>query len=577
MKNNWLGILLSGLLLGASFPPSPLPWISWIAWIPLLIVLYRLPEKAEEDSLGYWLRIPLVFLWRTITFQYFYRASSRQLPLKREISKTHQAFRYLFVCFFLWNIITCYWLMLTALSVSTDEAFTSFLAGFVASLINPLMMCVPILIWTKFQNRLNAGLSAVFFIACWMSFEYLHFHWDLSWSWITLGNAFTAAPIFIQYAEFTGVLGISLWILIINILFYYSWNNRHSIAKAGIYCLTGLVLGFLPLLLNIWILNPARDVFQRSGTLNARIVQPNIDPYYKFDTDGLDQQLNTFYRLADKPGADTIDLVVFPETAIPEAVWTQDLASSEPLKGFWTLVSRYPRMGILTGLTELRFFAQGPLPPTARPTEGGHYDYCNSAVLIGSSNMRTYQKAWLVPMVERVPFLDQLSFLKDYNIDIGGGFGSYGKSDSAFNLYTRQDVPIGVMICYESAFPDHAIGYTQQGAQVLSVITNDGWWKQSSGYIQHAGLSVLRAIENRREIIRSANTGTSLFVDVYGNRYQDTPWWQEAVIDRKVNLYTDKTFFVRNGPYLGKIAFVLLIVLLIYSLFASGTRQSGTE
>lgn len=577
MKNNWLGVILSGLLLGASFPPSPLPWISWIAWIPLLIVLYRLPEKAEEDSFGYWLRIPLVFLWRTITLQYFYRPTSRQLPLKREISKTHQAFRYLFVCFFIWNITTCYWLMLTALSVSTDEAFTSFLAGFVASLINPLMMCVPILIWTKFQNRMSVGLSAVFFTVCWTSFEYLHFHWDLSWSWITLGNAFTSAPNFIQFAEFTGVLGISLWILIINILFYYSWNNRHSIAKAGIYSLTGLAFGFLPLLLNIWILNPTRDVFQPSGTLNARIVQPNIDPYYKFDTDGLDQQLNTFYRLADKPGADTIELVVFPETAIPEAVWTQDLASSEPLKGFWTLVSRYPRMGILTGLTELRFFAQGPLPPTARPTDGGYYDYCNSAVLLGSSRMRTYQKAWLVPMVERVPFLDQLSFLKDYNIDIGGGFGSYGKSDSAFNLYTRQDVPIGVMICYESAFPDHAIGYTQRGAQVLSVITNDGWWMQSSGYLQHAGLSVLRAIENRREIIRSANTGTSLFVDVYGNRYQDTPWWQEAVIDRKVNLFTDKTFFVQNGPYLGKMALWLLIFLLMYALYRGRSIESSNK
>lgn len=561
MKHNWSLVLLSGLLLAAAFPPSPLPWLSWIAWVPLLLVLHQIPEEVEEDTPLYYLRIPFVFLWRTLTLQFLYRKNFRSLPEKRTISRTRQAFRYLYVGFFLWNILTCYWLMLTALSVPTGEGFSSFMAGFFASAANPILMSLPVLIWLRLKDRLSPLLSAALFIALWLSFEFLHYHWDLSWSWITLGNAFTSAPDFIQYIEFTGVLGISCWILILNFLFFHAWTHRHQLISAAGWASAALFSGLLPLLLNVWILNPERAVFQPSGNLNARIVQPNIDPYYKFDTEGLDKQLNTFFRLAGASGADSIDLVVFPETAIPEGVWTHELSSAEVMKGFWTLVARHPRMGILTGITEMRYFERPPIPPSAREIQDGYMDFCNSAVILGSSRMRTYQKSWLVPMVERVPFLDHLDFLKDYNIDIGGGFGSYGKSDSAFNLYTRQDVPVGVMICYESAFPDHVIGYTAQGAQLLSVITNDGWWKQSSGYLQHAGLSVLRAIENRREIVRSANTGTSLFVDVQGRRHQDTQWWEEAVIDRKVNLFTEKTFFVQHGPWLGKLALMVALVL----------------
>jgi apolipoprotein N-acyltransferase len=204
----------------------------------------------------------------------------------------------------------------------------------------------------------------------------------------------------------------------------------------------------------------------------------------------------------------------------------------------------------------------------------GYSDYCNSAVILGSSKMRTYQKSLLVPMVERVPFLDYLTFLKDKNIDIGGGFGSFGKADSIFNLYTRQDVPIGVMICYESTFPDYVRQYTLKGAQALSIITNDGWWQQSSGYIQHAGLAVLRAIENRREIMRSANTGTSLFVDVYGMRHQDTEWWKEAVIDRKINLYTEKTFYVLHGEYLAIIFLFLTAGIWIYAMLTKAHKET---
>lgn len=569
-NNPWKAVFTSALLLAAAFPPMPFPWLIWVAWVPLLVLLDTLPDTGADDVVWLRFRKPFVLLGRVLTFAFLRHPETWKWIEARPVSRTRRGFRYYFFTFLIWNFLTCYWLMLTALRVPTDEAFTSFLAGFVASILNPLFMSAPMLVWLKFHKRLPFVLSALLFIALWMSFEYVHLHWDLSWAWLTLGNSMSAAPDFIQFAEFTGAAGISFWILVINVLLWGAIKGEGVLRWA--LPVIALGIGILPLGLNLWILNPERDVFQPESYLNVRIVQPNIDPYVKFDSEDLDRQLHTFYRLAGAPGADSIQLVVFPETAIPEAVWTHEMSYNESMKGFWTLVALHPQMSVLTGFTELRYFEKPPYPVTARTTDGGKYDYCNSAVILGSARMRTYQKSLLVPMVERVPFLNYLSGLKDYNIDIGGGFGSYGVPDSVFNLHTRQDMPVGVMICYESAFPDHARTYTLKGARLLAVITNDGWWGQSSGYVQHAGLSVIRAIENRRAVVRSANTGISMFVDEKGNRSQETAWWQESIIDAKVPILNARTFYVQHGEYLSKIMLWVSLALSCFALFNSRGR-----
>jgi apolipoprotein N-acyltransferase len=559
MKNNYLKLLISGLLLVLAFPPFPFPFLIWIAGVPLLEVLFSIPtESSSSKEPNRW----NLFL-RKISLQPLWKKGWKT-NLVKGIKPYKMAFRYSYFTFFIWNLGACYWLALTAWHVPTDEAFSSFLAGLVAVLLNPLFMSIPILIWAMLLPRLPIWLKGICLIVFWIGFEFLHYNWDLSWSWLTLGNSFTNFPEFLQYAEFTGVLGVSLWILVLNAFAYSVWVGIKSRRVKGLSIIAFLLIACLPLGLNYWILDANREVFQSSTSMNVRVIQPNIDPYVKFDHDGLEAQLTGFYQLADAPGADTIDLVVLPETAIPEAVWTHEISTSELFKGFWTLVAKYPQLSILTGFTELRQFDSPDVSSASRPFDNGYYDYCNSAVIIGSSQFRTHQKGWLVPMVERIPFLDQLRFLKDYNIDIGGGLGSYGKSDSAKALFTRKGVPVGVLICYESAFGNYAREYPLLGASLLTVITNDGWWGRSSGYIQHAGLSVLRAIENRRCVARSANTGISLFVDEKGNRYKEVDWGMAKAIDKKLPLFTHITFYTQYGDYIGKIA--VMIGLLFWVL-----------
>ena len=174
---------------------------------------------------------------------------------------------------------------------------------------------------------------------------------------------------------------------------------------------------------------------------------------------------------------------------------------------------------------------------------------------------KVYRKGKLVPMVERVPFLSTLRYLKFLKLDPNKTMASYGRPDSLALLYTQSGIPTNLMICYETEFGDHTRRKTLMGAEWMAVITNDGWCQQSSGYVQHAGMSIIRAIENRRALARCANNGRSMLVDAFGNVSQESNWWEEAVIDAKIPRYTYKTFYVRHGDYIGQIAIVLTLLL----------------
>jgi apolipoprotein N-acyltransferase len=180
-------------------------------------------------------------------------------------------------------------------------------------------------------------------------------------------------------------------------------------------------------------------------------------------------------------------------------------------------------------------------------------------------NTDTYRKGRLVPMVERVPFLKVLKSLKFLHIDPAKGLNNYGRPDSLKLLYTQGGIPTNVLICYESAFGDHTRQKTLMGGQWIAMVTNDGWWFQSSGYVQHAGLSVIRAIENRRAIARCANNGRSMVVDAFGHASKATNWWEATVFDATLPLY--KTYYVRHGDFIGRFAVWLTLILVLLGFY----------
>lgn len=569
-------MLLTGLLLAGSFPPSSFNFLIFIAFVPLFVLFETevVPEKVPEDKIFRPFKSSFTVTIRIITLQFLWRRETRFGKVftyrRKLISGNAQLFRYSFTIFLVWNLLCCYWLTFTALGArSVTEMFINATAGILAIGLNPALMSVPFQFYSRIRWILPPAFATLCFIIFWIAFEYLHLNWELSWSWLNLGHALSPWPTWIQYAEFTGVLGITLHILLANYFIYLFYRRiTHKIPNAKLFGGIALLWLCLPFLLNIIILNPDRAVFQSHGSLHVRVIQPNIDPFLKRNYFTPEEQVKHLVELSESEPLDSIDLLVYPETAIPRPVRESSITGSRLLRPLWALVDSND-LGILTGFESYYAYPEGAtIPITARHSARGEWiDNFNAATLLRKDRtIDIYHKGKLVPMVESVPYRALLQKLDVIGLDLVSGMNTYGAQEEIRIFENADSIPIGVMICYDSEFGDHVRKSSLLRAELLTIVTNDGWWGNTSGYIQHAYLTSLRAIENRRAIARSANTGRSLFADVHGNLYQETKFWEDAVIDRVLKLYREKTFYARNGDYLGKIALWMTIVISVLGI-----------
>ncbi len=570
-RKPYLLVLLSAALLGVSFPPSPLNFCIYFAFVPLLLLYEQgvIPETVMEGGVFLPFKRLSIVLWRVLSLQFLWRPALRGKAVLQyaavEISGNAQLFRHTYAAFFIWNLICCYWLMLVALGASTlVEGVVSAVAGVLAIALNPLLMAIPFQFQARLRRYLSPTVAALALLPLWLAFEYFHYHWDLSWPWLTLGNALSYHPAMIQYAEYTGVLGISAHILLCNWLVYVGLRQigRKAILAAALL-VTALAWALLPLLLAAPLTDPERTALQSTDTLHVRMIQPNIDPFALGDELTAEKRIDLYKELILSQPLDSGRIIMLPERAILRAMEPRTMLHGRVLEPFWELVDSF-QVQILTGLEDFKNFEDTITAPISaresyRMVAGKrqlvysvHY---NSAWIINiSRSTQLYRKGKLVPMVERVPFLRGLRWLKFLNLDPAKGLLNFGRPDSLTLLYDVDSIPTNVLICYESAFGDHTRQKTEMGGRWIAMITNDGWWRQSSGYIQHAGMSIIRAIENRRTIARCANNGRSMIVAATGEVSHVSDWGVEAVIDADVPLYDYQTFYVRHGDLVGIIA-----------------------
>ena len=184
-----------------------------------------------------------------------------------------------------------------------------------------------------------------------------------------------------------------------------------------------------------------------------------------------------------------------------------------------------------------------------------------------SAKLQFYHKSKLVAGAEQFPFASALSFLKPLFAGFGGTTGGYGSQEEPSVFYAQSGIGAAPVICYESIWGNYVAEYVRQGAQFIAIITNDGWWGDTAGKDQHLAYAKLRAIETRRWVARSANTGISGFINQRGDVVQQTDWWTPAALKQDINLNEEITFYVSTGDYLaygglgGAMIFGLLALL----------------
>jgi apolipoprotein N-acyltransferase len=196
------------------------------------------------------------------------------------------------------------------------------------------------------------------------------------------------------------------------------------------------------------------------------------------------------------------------------------------------------------------------------------FDYYNTALQLDQAkNYHYYNKSKLVPGAENMPYVRYIPFADKWALDLGGISGTLGTQKERTVFFNQDSIGAAPVICYESIFGEYVTDYVKNGANLIFIITNDGWWKDTPGYKQHCAYAALRSIETRRSIARSANTGTSCFIDQRGDILQATAWRTDAVINATIRANTAETFYVRYGDFLARGAIGLTLILLAMSIF----------
>lgn len=479
-------------------------------------------------------------------------------------SRNHFFWQY-FCAFFLWNAATTFWVCLATVG-----------GGIAAMLVNSLQMS---LIWALFRlsRRKFKGIVPYIFLAVmWIAWERWYQGTQISWPWLVLGNAFARTTTLVQWYEITGVLGGSLWVWTVNLgLFgamvslsngsFARWNGKARFALVAALSLAVIV----PVVSSVIRYNTYQEEVE--GSVNVVVGQTNFDPYQKYQQFTQLQQNNALIEQFRK-GLEESDgnaLLLSPE-AFTADVCLNDIESGPTVTQMRNLMRDYPNTELLLGASSYSLFYQKEAPTLlARPLgEGRWYHSHNSSILLkNGSPSEVYKKSKLVIGTELMPYPRIFAPIDDM---LGGVMARCVGQDGISVMHYRDSIAFGTPICYESVYGEYCTGYVRKGARFLAVITNDGWWGDTPGYRQHFSYSRLRAIETRRDIARSANTGISAIIDQKGDVLESTGWWVPDYITSTVNLASTLTPFVKWGDVTGRVcclAFLLLFVLLTVKMF----------
>lgn len=516
--------VLAGVLLALSFPPSPVPLAIFGGLVPLLLFIAERPPGAA----GRW-----------------------------------QATRGGVVTGVLYFGIQLYWMAVALLRYSA-LAIPAYLGVVLvlAALSGAFAWAIHL---TRDQLQLPLPVLAAIF---WTTLEWLQGHLgDLAFPWLGLGTALAPVPTLAGAADLVGARGLTFWIAGINGL----------IASIILRYRGGRTLGphFIALLAALAI--PAAYGAIRASSLHLRpaarvaVVQPDISDDVKRGPLGLDTSLAALSRLTLSLDGEALDLVAWPEVALPA-----DFLGSDRLRTAAQELSTRIDAPILvgaygagdgddSGVYNSAFLVQ----PRTRQRRGGE------AGSLEPTPIR-YDKQKLVPFIERVPFIDPR--LLQGPADRAGEhrLGSLERGRGRPILRGQNGAAFGLLICYESIFAPIARAYRADGADFLVNITNDAWYGfdtplgRTTGLWQHPAHLVLRAIETRSGVVRAANTGISMFIDPLGRSYGRTSLFQMATATGIVYTTDTTTLFVRWGDWLARLAVAFGVVTLLVA-----GRQNG--
>lgn len=502
MKRNLALSLLTALLMALAVPPSPFGALGMFALLPFFLLL---EEKAAAE-----------------------------------------AWRWGYLTGLLIAIATLYWI-----AHVTQAGF----AG--AILIIPLYLSLYSVIHVLLRRHFG-GRAWFFLPFVWLAVEYLQSLSELAFPWNYLAYTQSYYLPLIQYAEYTGVWGVSFIVFSLNVLIWTFWRAETRSPRRRQAAVAILVLLILPASHGLLILR--NNGSQPGQGVKIALLQGNVDPFEKWEVGATERNVALYENMSRRAAAGQPDLIVWPETALPFYLRSED----EYLQRVQHLADSLG-IPILTGSLDYHY------------TSDEAYDYYNAAFLIHPSSplLQVYHKMRLVPGSERIPYGDYFPFryAKNWLTDLALGVGDYaiGEEYTRFSIRRQAggaELFFATPICYESVFPDINRDFKRRGSNFLCIITNDAWFGRTSAPYQHLRFAVFRAIENRMPIARCANTGISCFIDACGRVSQQTDIFAQAAVTGTLQPGHKLTFYTRYGDWFAG----LCVAVTVASLAAVAVR-----
>lgn len=528
MRIKWYFSLLTPLLLFLAWPTY--------GWSPLVFV-----------SL-----VPLL-----LSIEY----ASNQKPIR--------AFWLAYLNFALFNLLNGYWI---------GNAHWS---GSVAVIvINGAELALAFLGYAMIKKRVDEKRAMIGLATLWITVESIHKYWEVSWPWLYLGNTFSEDPEWVQWYEYTGAFGGSLWVVIINVWLFFVIKKLMAERDMYKYFWRMLAFVFVGILIPISISYGIYYQWSPSEeTIDVVVVQPNVDAYEEKFAMSPDQAAKNFMNLANEKLDDDVDLLIGPETMLPRSINENGLRFNSSIKLLQEYKDAYPKLSLLIGATTYETYNTNHAPTlSSRPFDdgSGYYDMYNTAVYFPQrDNLQLYHKSKLVVGVEKMPFMSVLKpLLGEVAIDLGGTAGSLGVQEYREVFPVDQGkYQLGSAICYESVYGEFYGGFVRKGANLMTIITNDDWWGNTPGHQQHFSYARLRAIETRRAIARSANTGISGFINSRGDVEQRLGYKEKGSLRGKVEVRSDLTFYTQYGDMIVGTSWFVILVLSISVWVKSKTNK----
>lgn len=525
--------LLSGLLIAASWPTNGFTPLIFIAFVPLIF----LQDNSQQST------------------------ANGQQPT---VNKRDNIFWLSFLTFLVWNSLTTWWV------------WNSTPAGSIAMiLLNSAFMATTFWFYhfTRkkiFHNKKGFFLLILFFLA----FENLHLTWQLNWPWLNIGNVFSHNHTWVQWYEFTGIAGGTIWVLLANILAYKclrSTVNRQQSTVNGQWSIVKSLIYFLAVVLvPITASKIMYHSYEEKGEeVEVVVAQPNIDPWKEEFRLSAAEILDRNFIVAEPLITENTRFVLSPESTIHDNIWLEKIKTNRSIKKI-ELFSKNNNISYIIGAgtsglaTDKKDFAARKF----YDIDKYYYSYNTAFSINDTSDIQIHQKSKLTPGVEMMPSWWFLRPIKNLAINLGGTVGTL-KSEDKVTVFDYGKYKVAPLICYESVFGGYVTDFVRNGANMIFVITNDGWWGDTPGHRQHFEMSKLRAIENRRSVARSANTGVSGFINQRGDVVESSNYWEPIGLRNTLNVNDEMTFYSRHGDYIYRAASFIAALVLCFTFVIS--------